>query len=138
MKAGYSLDGRGGDLAITVRGPDAAACLAAVVEAFGAFVANVDADVERHRVPVEVHGADPAELLLELVDDAILRLDSDGELAVGLGDATLGTGDCTGTLEVVRLGDVHVHGDAPKAATWHDLRLEETDDGWEGHVLLDL
>lgn len=138
MEATYELVGRGSDLAIQVRGPGPEACLVAAIEGFGASLADVEAGTDRRRRPVEVDGATPAHLLLALMDEAILRLDSDGELAVALEDTRIDGDTLAGTLEVVWLDEVQVHGVSPKAATWHDLRLEETADGWEGHVMLDL
>lgn len=138
MDARYDLEGRGSDLAITVRGPDPASCLAAAIEGFAASLAAVGPDIDRRRDTIAFHAEDHAELLLELMDEAILRLDTDGELAVGLDVIRCEGASCTGTLELVRLADVTVHGDPPKAATWHNLRLEETPQAWVGYVMLDL
>ena len=138
MDAGYELIGRGSDLAIDVRGPDAVSCLVSAVEAFGAAVAETGTDVRRRGEAIELRGEDPADLLLDLMDEAVLRLDSDGDVAVGARDARLEGGTLRVTLELVRLDDVEASGTSPKAATWHGLRLEQTTDGWEGHVMLDL
>lgn len=135
--ATFRLAGHGSDLAIEVMGPDAAACLAAAVEGFAAALADVDPSVDRRREPITLPGSSPADLLVGLLDEVILRLDADGELAVGLADAQVGD-QLRGVLEVVDLGDATVHGAAPKAATWHGARLARAGARWEGRVLLDL
>jgi SHS2 domain-containing protein len=134
----YQIAGRGSDLAIEVTGPTAEACLAAAVEAFAAALAEVDGSVDRRREPITVPGTAPADLLVDLIDEAVLRLDTDGALAVGLADAQVDDDGLRGALEMVDLADARVHGTAPKAATWHGARLERTGDHWEGHVMLDL
>ncbi len=134
----YQLVGRGSDLGILVTGPTPEACLTAAVEALAASLADVDPAAPRHRAPVALTGEGPAELLVALLDDAIVRLDVDGHLTVTLVDAQLRGARLEGELELVELASVTVHGVAPKVATWHDLRLEPVGDRWEGEVTLDL
>ncbi|MDP8971263.1 MAG: archease [Actinomycetota bacterium] len=134
----YELEGRGSDLAIRVAGPDAAACLAAAVEGFAASLTDVDPMLGRRRMPLQLEGQTPEDLLVGLLDEAILRLDTDGDLAVGLVDAELTGEGLQGVLEVVDLESVQVRGVAPKAATWHDVLLQQVGDAWEGQLVLDL
>lgn len=134
----YRISGRGSDLAITVSGGTVEACLAAAVEAFAAAVADVDPSTARRREAIDVPGSSPADLLVDLLDEAILRLDADGDLAVGLVDPHVDDDGLRGALQLVSFRDVRSRGVAPKAATWHDARLDETGDGWRGHVMLDL
>lgn len=134
----YDLHGRGSDLAITVSGADVVDCLRAAVEGMAASIGDVHADADRRRYAVTLVADDPPSQLLELLDEAILRLDADGVLAVTVTSAERAQDRLDVTLEMVPLADVTVHGDPPKAATWHDLRLEPTEHGWRGQVLLDL
>lgn len=133
----FDIVGRGSDLAIRVHGHDALACLVAAVEGLAASVAEVDPGVERRCVPLRLPGDQPADLLVSLLDEAIALLDTEGLLAVGLADATLDHG-LRGDLVVVDLDEVVVHGDPPKAATWHDARLEPVRGRWEGSVTIDV
>lgn len=137
----HRLRGRGSDLGIEVAGPDLTACLAAAVEGLAAAVADVGEGVPRRRVPVEVAEGEPADLLMGVLEEMILLLDTEGLLAVSLADVSAvcaeGAG-LRGELEVVSLDDVEVYGPAPKAVTWHEARLEATGDGWEGAVMVDL
>lgn len=135
---GYELVGRGSDLAIDVQGPDAAACLSAAVEGLAAFLADVPAEAPRRAEAVELSADSPPALLRALVEEAVVRLDADGEIVVGLEDAQVADGRLAGDLVLVALEEADVHGVAPKAATWHDLRLEPEAEGWAGSVMLDL
>jgi SHS2 domain-containing protein len=134
----YELLGRGADLAIKVTGEDLRSCLQAAVEGFAAAVGQVASTAPRRRQAIHIEGDSPDELLVNLLDEAILRLDADGALAVGLTDVTVGADGLRGRLELVDLAKVEVHGDPPKAATWHDASLERSGDAWRGQVMLDL
>lgn len=135
---GYEISGRGADLAIDVAGPTVEACLGAAVEAFCAALAEVEPSVGRHERFVTVAGDAPTDLLVGLMDEAILHLDAEGQLAVRLVDARIDDDGLHGALEVVDLQDVVIHGVAPKAATWHGAHLTPDNGGWTGHVMLDL
>lgn len=134
----HRLQGRGSDLGIEVSGPDVVACLAAAVEGLAAAVADVDADAPRRRVPVAVAEHEPADLLVGVLEEVIVLLDTDGLLATTLVDAQADASGVRGALECVALDDVRVHGPAPKAVTWHEVRLDPTADGWQGAVMIDL
>jgi SHS2 domain-containing protein len=134
----YELAGWGSDLAIAVSGPDPAACCAAAVQGLAASFTRADPEVARQLVPVEVEGDTPADLLAGVMEEAIVRLDARGEVALDLTDVAIEGRRLRGRFEVAALGDVDVTDAVPKAVTWHDLRLERTPDGWAGHVVVDL
>lgn len=134
----HRLRERGSDLGIEVSGPDVVACLAAAVEGLAAAVADVGTDAPRRRVPVAVAEHEPADLLVGVLEEVIVLLDTDGVLATGLVDAVVDASGLRGVLEVVALDDVRVHGPAPKAVTWHAVSLEPADGGWRGAVMIDL
>ncbi|MDP8978004.1 MAG: archease, partial [Actinomycetota bacterium] len=129
----FELVERGSDLAIRVRGPDPPACLAAAVEGLAASLAEVGPGVGRRRVPLRVDGDRPVDLLVSLVEEVIGLLDAEGSLAVGLAAEPDDRG-LRGELVLVDLDDVVVHGVPPKAATWHDARLDPVGGRWEGSV----
>ena len=134
----YRLVGRGSDLGIDVTGPTAEACLCATVAGVAASVATVDDEVARRDEHIRLVGGTAVELLVGLVDEVIVRLDADGELAVDLAGARIDGEGLRGVLELVTLADVTLGGTAPKAATWHGARLEPEGDRWTGHVTIDL
>lgn len=134
----YRLVGRGSDLGIDVTGATAEACLAAAVAGIAAAVGTPGDTATRRAEPVALTGATAVELLVGLVDEVIVRLDADGDLAVGLTGARIDDDGLTGALQLVTLADVARRGSAPKAATWHGARLEADGDHWTGHVTIDL
>lgn len=134
----YDVVGRGSDIAIDVAGPTAEACLTAAVAGLAAAVGEVRETASRRDEQITVVGEVPVNLLVDLVDELIVRLDADGELAVGLRGARIDDDGLHGALELVALADVSVRGGAPKAATWHGARLAPAGDGWTGHVMIDM
>ena len=138
MAVPYELEGWGSDLGITVSGPDPAACCAAAVQGLAASFVRADSEVARQLVPIQVEGDEPADLLAGVIEEAIARLDSRGEVALDLTDVAIEGGRLRGRFEVAALDDVAVTDAVPKAVTWHDLRLERTAGGWAGHVVVDL
>lgn len=132
------MRGRGSDLGIEVAGPDLVACLDAAVQGLADAVGAVADEAPRRTVPVEVEAGEPADLLVGVLEEAIVLLDTDGVLATGLVDATADDAGVQGGLEVVDLESVSVHGPAPKAVTWHGVRLDRTAEGWAGAVMVDL
>lgn len=134
----YQVAGRGADLGIDVAGPTPEACLTAAVAGLAAAVGDADGTATRRAAPITVTGDTPVDLLVGVVDEVILRLDADGELAVRLASARLDDDGLHGVLELTALTDVSVRRTAPKAATWHGAHLAPTGDGWTGHIMIDL
>ena len=135
----YRLEGRGSDLGLQVSGPDLASCLSAAVEGFAAALTELPVDAATRAEALALDEDTPDDLLVALIDELILRLDAEGELAVDLTVARADGGSLRGELVLCPVGDVEVHGVAPKAATWHEVRLgPDPDGGWTGAVMLDL
>lgn len=138
MPGRYEIVGRGSDLGIHLAGTALADCLSAAVAALAASLAEVTGDVPRQYDEVVVEGDSAEDLLVGLLDEVILRLDVEGRLAVSLTVSEAAATRVAGQLELVDLDAVDVHGVAPKAATWHGVRLGPGPSGWEGEVMLDL
>jgi SHS2 domain-containing protein len=134
----YEIEARGADAGLRVAGADLGACLAAAVAGFAAMLVEGPVAAPTRREALAIDEASAPELLVALIDDLIVRLDTDGELAVALDVAEAANGRLRGRLELCALTDVAVHGVAPKAATWHDVRLEPGPDGWSGRIMIDL
>ncbi len=140
----YALVEHSGDLAIRVHGPDEAGCHTAAVRGFAAAAGAVDPEAHRRSAPVAIPGATPVERLVGLLQEAIARLDAEGELAVDLLDPSVGADRLQARLVLVPLAAVEIAGPPPKAVTWHATRLGpaepsgEDGDGWEGLATIDL
>ncbi len=138
--ARYDLSEHSGDLAIAVRGPDEAACLAAAVRGLAAAVGEVTPQATRAHQPIVVTGSTPTRRLVALLQEAIAALDADGLLAVDLRDPRVAQHRLAGSLVVVALTDVEATGPPPKAVTWHEAHLAPDPEGhgWRGRVVVDL
>jgi len=99
-------------------------------------LARQNAGAER---PIALAAIDDRELLVDWLNELLFLLDARAELhawphldRVDSGQLTGRTGFVTIDRAVQRLRN------PVKAATYHDLRLEQSADGWLGEVLFDL
>jgi SHS2 domain-containing protein len=110
-----------------------------------AVVAMVDGFVElpgepagaveaRFRVP---SAADP-DLLTRVLDEVIYRMDTAGEVPVGVAVAAAPDGGLAVRLRVVDAGQVQVVGAVPKAVSLHELRFGPDQDGWSCRFTVDV
>ncbi|MFO8077012.1 MAG: archease [Actinomycetota bacterium] len=135
-QGGFSLAEHGGDLDVAVWGPTLPSCLDAALAALATHVAEVGDEQARERRPVEVTGP-PEALLVGLLDEAIALLDAEGLVACGF-EGDVADAALKGEVVAVSLEGLALLGAPPKAATWHGAWLVDSEDGWRGHVILDL
>lgn len=135
-QGGFSLSEHGGDLDVAVWGPTLHSCLDAALAALATHVADVDDRQPRTRRPVDVAGP-PEALLVGLLDEAIALLDAEGLVACGF-EGNVADAALEGEVVGVSLEGLELIGAPPKAATWHGACLVKSEDGWRGHVILDL
>lgn len=140
MTGRYRLEGLGSDLRIRVSGAGEADCLVAAVRAFADAVLGgpPPPGAARAEEPLELAEDTPADLLVALADELVLRLDAEGRLGCDLAVDEVTGGTLRGRLELVALSALAPGGVTPKAATWHDLRLGPAGGGWEGSIVIDL
>ena len=127
------------DLGLRVRAPDlntlfaeAAACL------FSAVLEDIGTVEPRTAVTVELAGTDREFLLFDWLRDLLLKCDEDhmvfGKFSVAVRDDGL-TGTAWGEpLDPAR----HLLAHEVKAITYHELKVEQTDDGWLAEVIVDI
>jgi SHS2 domain-containing protein len=85
--------------------------------------------------PVELQSRDPAALLVDWVDELIYRVDTTGQV---FAEIAVDRADATSLHARVRGSTPPEFKTAVKAATFHGLEVERTDDGWEAHLVLDV
>lgn len=83
---------------------------------------------------VDLTADSDADTLVEVLDEVIYLLDTQGEVPI---DTEIGPGP-TMRLRLTPLAGVRATGAAPKAVTLHDLRFERTDGGWFCAVTIDV
>ncbi|MFB9391821.1 archease [Streptomyces coeruleoprunus] len=86
---------------------------------------------------VEVRADRDEDLLVELLDEVVYRLDTDGEVPVGV-RLTPVPGGLRADLSMADAGSLPVTGAAPKAVTLHELHLTSGPEGWSCSVTLDV
>lgn len=135
----YELFEHTADLGLRVRAPDldslfaeAAACL------FSAVVEDIAAIRPEKAVTVELAGTDREFLLFDWLKDLLYRFDADhmlfGKFVVRVRDDGLTATAWGEPLDPAR----HLLGHEVKAITYHELKVERTDDGWLAEVIVDI
>ncbi|WP_407701037.1 archease [Wenjunlia vitaminophila] len=104
-----------------------------LVESFAETSGTHPTAVERVRVE---QGSDD-DLLAGLLDEVIFRLDVHGQVPVDVEVEAVG-GGLDVRLAVVDVGSVAITGAAPKAVSFHELRLEQGPCGWTGEATVDV
>lgn len=141
----YQLLDHTADTGIEATGPTLDAAFAAAIDGFAAIV-HQDAEVApTAEATVTVEAGDLEALLFDLLDRLIYLQDAEGRLVCGVpegGDAVqagangevcrIGASVATAPLDgTTGLLDI-------KAPTYHEMRVEETDDGWILTYVLDV
>ncbi|GAA2430378.1 archease [Streptomyces macrosporus] len=125
------------DVRVEAWAPTREECLAQAVRgACASFLDLTDAVPVRRR-DVEVRADTDEDLLVALLDEVVYRLDTDGEVPVGV-DLEPVPGGLRAGLRMADADALPVTGAAPKAVTLHGLRLAEGPDGWTCSVTLDV
>lgn len=121
-----------GEEQLEIEAPTPAAVLAEAVEAFGRAI-ELEPGGEPSSHDVLLTGADPAALLVELLQELVFLADTEG-FVPDTADLVLADGRLEGTVTGRR---TRVR-DLVKAATYAGLRFERGGAGWRARVVLDV
>lgn len=138
---GHAVREHTADVLIEAWAPTRAACLEEALAAWVETFAEPSAGTPRRdgtvRLCWEGAGADE-DLLADLLEEAIARLDADGLVVTvaRLGDRP--DGSVTGELLAVPLDAVEVTGAAPKGVSRSGLELSRHDGGWAARAIIDV
>ena len=129
------------DVGVAATGPTLGAAFAAVADGLAAAQSDDVAESgDRFDLTVRAEGREA--LLFDYLDELVYQRDVRNVLPVDH-EATVerdaGDGDewvLTGTARGVPLGEIHAR--EVKAVTYSEMRIEETDDGWEIYVVFDV
>ncbi len=89
-------------------------------------------------LPLELEGADPADLLVQLLNEVIYLAEAEGLLAVALVVSELRPDALVARLGALPLGPGHRVGQPIKAVTYHQARVEPAGERWRAQVVLDV
>lgn len=135
----YEIFEHTADLGLRARAPDFGALLAEAGRAlFAAMMDDLDRIEPRERVSFEISGDDAAYLLFDFLNELLFIFET---RRLVFSDFTV-SGRKDG-LSVEARGEPfdearHGAGHEVKAITYHRLRVERTDDGWEAEVIVDI
>jgi SHS2 domain-containing protein len=139
LETGHRLLPHTADIRVEAWGVTRATCLAELVAGIvDSFVDRTGTDsLPSTVVPVEHHGGNDRDLAVWLVEEVLWLLDTDGVVPVAV-DLTDNGNGLHGDLHVVSGDLVEVIGSAPKAVSYSDLIVEQTDQGWHSVATIDV
>jgi protein archease len=138
VRAGYRLLPHTADLVVSAWAPTAAGCVDQAVRALAASFALVVGWPPTRPVEFTVTGADDAELLVRVLDEAIYLLDADDLVAIGAQARRTAGGGLAGHFTTVPRSAVQQIGAVPKAISRHRLRFDRAEGGWRCTVTVDV
>ncbi|WP_255149198.1 archease [Halorarius halobius] len=137
MTSSYRLVEHTADVAVEARGDSLGAAFAAVADGLTAAMCD-DVPAAGERFPVTAHAESREALLFEYLDELIYQRDvrevlpADHEAQVHFRGEWILEGYAHGVpLDAVDAREV-------KAVTYSEMRLDETDEGWEAYVVFDV
>jgi SHS2 domain-containing protein len=123
------------DIGIEATASDVPSLFSEAVRATAAVLLDAEPPQAFDRVAVAAEGDDPAALLVEVLQEALWRFESQGWLPVEA-ELEVSATTAAGTFGVVK--DVTIGGPAIKAVTYHQLQVERVADGWRAQVYFDV
>ncbi|MFP3950621.1 MAG: archease [Candidatus Bathyarchaeia archaeon] len=135
----YPEDGPPADLTVEGFGDSLAEAISSVVLGMFNTIVSLEGIEKRDLVQVEAEGHDVKSLIFNLMDELLYINDIDGfiasEVHVELEEDNLkGRAECQGeALDPEK----HQIGIAIKAVTYHQMRIDESEDGWRVRVVFD-
>lgn len=138
---GHAVREHTADVLIEAWAPTRAACLEEALAAWVETFAEPPAGTPRWDGAVHLHwegtGADD-DLLADLLEEAIARLDTEGLVVTAARLADRPDGSVAGELVAVPLEVVEVTGAAPKGVSRSGLELVREDGGWSARAIVDV
>jgi SHS2 domain-containing protein len=135
----YELFEHTADLGLRVRGDSLEALLADAGRGLlTMFVANPEAVHPVHTRTIELAAEEPAYLLFDWLSELLFAFESD-RLLLSEFDLQLSAGKLTATCRGEPMDATrHQMEHEVKAITYHGLRVDETPEGWEAEVIVDI
>ena len=126
------------DLGLWVEADGLVELFAAAVEALSLLMTKGPRQGDISWLPLELEAGDHAELLVQLLNEVVFRLDGEGLISVALEVAELGPGVLRGRLGVLPRAAGQRPGEPVKAVTYHQALVEPRGAGWRAQVIMDV
>jgi len=139
MRNVYEVFDHTADLGLRITAPSVEQLFAEAGQGlFSVIVANLDAVEAAERAEIRIEGERNAYLLFDWLNELLYIFDSSG-MVLSEFEITM----CEDGLEAVAYGeplDAERHGleHEVKAITYHKLDLEQTENGWQAQVIVDI
>jgi SHS2 domain-containing protein len=107
------------------------------------FITDIEKINEKHEIDIEASGASPEGLLVAYLNELVFNFDAYGFIGkrVNILNLKANSSDCSLRAKIYGEEfdeDRHERHLLIKAATYHNLRLEKTADGWTAEVVFDI
>ncbi len=126
------------DLGLWVEADSREELLASAVWALGELMYRGPREGVMQWLPLELGGADLADLLVQLLNEVIYLAEAEGLLAVALEVSELKPDRLAGRVGVLPLEQGHQVREPVKAVTYHQARVEPRGERWRAQVVLDV
>lgn len=137
-EAGHRLVSRNADCTIEAWGPDRVSCLREALTGLVEEFAEVTLTPAAKSLPLGAEAAEPAEMLLSLLEDVIHAVEVFWVVPVCFHLAEADDGGIAGDMEVVPASQARLSGPVPKGVSYHGLSMAEDGRGWRCRVLVDV
>lgn len=128
--AGHRLLPHTADVMIEAWGATREACLAEAARALTACFVDTSAVTATTSVPVVVAAAGDEDLLVQVLDEAIFLLDTQGVVVVDAQLERFADGGLRGSFRTAPAGTVTLTGSVPKGVALHGLSISGRGGGW--------
>jgi SHS2 domain-containing protein len=135
----YGSEDHTADLALWLQADTLPELYALGVRALSEVMASGPQEGELAWLPVALEGQDEADLLVQLLNEAVFRLDAEGLLAVAWDTGEFSPVRLEGRLGVLPFDPQRQErGEPVKAVTYHQARVEANGHGFRAHLVLDV
>ncbi|MFH1035351.1 MAG: archease [Pseudomonadota bacterium] len=126
------------DLGLWLQADSLPELFATAVEALSGLMTGGTRSGQVSWLPLELEANDYAELLVQLLNEVVYRLDGEGLISVALTVQDLTPGRLACRLGVIPRGPAHSAGEPVKAVTYHQASVEPLHQGWRAQVIMDV
>lgn len=139
MSEAYGSEDHTADLALWLEADTLPELFALAVRALGEVMASGAGLGEVGWVPLAFEGQDEADLLVQLLNETVYRLDAEGLLAVAWETSALTPVGLEGRLGLLPFDPGRQErGEPVKAVTYHQATVEPHGQGYRAHLVLDV
>lgn len=135
---GYRIGNHPADLELWIRGRSREEIFINAAWGMLDYTAPVVTPGEPTSRQIHLTASDPEELLVIWLNELLFLLETAEICFREITITNLTDREICASLGGVKLHPEDERGPEIKAATYHQLSIRETNDGWEGHVILDL